>query len=581
MTASTLSLVPREPKQPNLDANRRARATLKMLWMTRPALRPEIKARCSEPNINGFRFFCNHFLWAHNEHKTGKDKVRPVVLWEIQEEIAEEIIEEVFKAAADENYEYNAYGDKARMMAWTFLNLALLLWFWMFFGISSIITSKTEADVDTPADMDTPMEKLRFWIDILFPQVPWLFPEGFDPNNKKYYKTGLISAGKGGAQISGIAPKGAIMRQARALIWLADELPHTENDDEVWDAAAGTVRVRIGGGTPNIQRGKACKAYRLRYNKEGENARVFLMPWYRHPDRGRGLRRLPNGELTSDWMEEQRKKKSRLIIAAEYEMDWHAAMGGAAVFKKTWRPECKRPGLDPDPYGGPIYFGWDPGGACMAVVAAQCDRWGRLRALWELALSPDDAPEGKTLLDAVAERVIREMETTFRHFQVLHVGDPYGSRKQLASQKLTEYELLYRDHKIKVQSAYMYAIRSDDRKTRRHLIMGDLMSKDVVDEHDTPLPALLYDPFKLHILDEALTSGYRYVVDEKTGAIDYEEVAKNHPYNDVVDCLGMIAIKLFDVVRNTKEKQNRPQKPREKQPQGKWRQTQRMNSRYA
>lgn len=572
--------VPREPKQPNLDENRRARATLKMLWMTRPNLRPEIKKRCSEPNINGFRFFCNHFLWAHNEHKTGKQKLLPVVLWEIQEEIAEELIVEVFNAANDENYEYNAYGDKARMMAWTFLNLALVLWFWMFFGISTIITSKTEGDVDTPADMDTPMEKLRFWINILWPQVPWLFPEGFDPGNKKYYKTGLISVGKGGAQISGIAPKGAIMRQARALIWIADELPHTENDVEVWDAAAGTVRVRIAGGTPNIQRGKSCKAYKLRYNKEGENARVFLMPWWRHPERGKGLRRLPTGELTSDWMEEQRKKKSRITIAAEYEMDWHAAMGGAAVFKKTYRAEMKRPGLEVDPFGGVVYFGWDPGGACMAVVAAQKDRWGHVRVLWEVALSPDDAPEGKSLLDAVAERVIREMEYTFKHYEVQHVGDPYGSRKQIASQKKTEYELLYEDHKIKVQSAYMYAIRADERKTRRHLILGDLMSKDIADETDTLMPGLLYDPFKLLLLDEALTSGYRWKVDETTGQIDYEEVAKNHPFNDIVDCLGMIVIKLFDSKRNTRDgNQSRPTKPRTRE-QGRWRQTRRMNSRY-
>lgn len=543
-------------------ANRTARANLKLLWMTKPEMREVIKARIVgdltdwKTVFEGFKFWANHFCFTHNEHKPPKERVQPLMLWDLQEEIAAVQIENICRAIFDDNYEWNAYGEKARMMAWTFLNLLIDQYFWQFHGISTVITSKTLDDVDTQGDMNTPFEKLRFQIELQFKQAPWLFPAAFNILDKEHYKTCLISTPGGGGQMAGLQPRGKAMRQARALIWEGDEFPHTDHDDELWDAACGTVRVRKVGGTPNRDRGESCKAYKLRYNREGEQCHVFELPWWRHPERAIGLQKLADGTYTSPWWEAKKAKNAKHVLATEYLMDWNAAMGAQALYAFTL--ESCVPGLQPDPLGTAIYRSWDPG-KCYGICWAQRDRYGRLLLLRELIMNEEDAPEGKTLMNAIAERAIALTSIHFKGWDIIDVGDPYASRTQVSFQEKTEYEMLYGNHKIRVHSAYMYAISSDERRKKRIEILNDLMGKPCVDNTGRTTPSFLLDPRACPISYEAIRQGYRWKISKETGK-PTDEIVKNHPFNEAIDTIGMVGVKLFDAKRNNNGSGNGPRR---------------------
>lgn len=551
------------PTLPDLEKHKQDRAKLKLIWLTDPAAQIKIYQRCKgssddvESIVQGFIFWANYFTWAHDEFQPPAQRVRPVYLWDFQVEIAREIITNVWRCANSPIGEWNAYGEKGRRTAWTFTNLLILQYLWQFHSISSVITSKTEEDVDRKGDMNTPFEKLRFQIEL---QPRFLLPEGFSTEDKEGYKTRLIAIPNGGSQIAGLQPRGKAMRQARALIWFGDEFPHTENDYELWDAACGTVRVRIVGGTPNTP---DCKAYKIRFNKDGENAHLFIIPWWEHPENAQGLFKKEDGSYSSPWFEEQLANKSKQTIAREYLMDWSAA-SGARVFH-MFRPNSCWQGLPL--VRGPVYRVWDPG-LCFAVVWGQVDEFGAIRFLREL-VAEDRHISSDTLLNYVARQALRISEADFQEFEIVDIGDPYASRKQIASQVKTEYELLQENFKIRVQSAFMFEIPAHERVKKRIEILSDKMSQDI---EGTGRPGLLIDPVRAPILYEAFSGAYSRVVTPRGEILD--EIARNHPINDVVDCAGMLALKAFYSTRNTTG-------PKVAKPRMSWRRgTTRRNSAY-
>ncbi|MBY0545815.1 MAG: hypothetical protein K2W95_00850 [Candidatus Obscuribacterales bacterium] len=540
---------------------KRKRAKLKLVLLQQQDKLEEIQEQIKERCAKDFIFWANNFGWAHDEHAPHKERIKPLCLWDFQEDIALEIIENIWRCAGSHMEEWNCYGDKARKVAWTFLNLLIIQWFWQFHGISTVITSKTLDDVDTKGDMNTPFEKLRFQIEVQYKQFPWLFPSNFSIHDKENYKTCLIAIPNGGAQIAGLRPDGKAMRQARALIWFGDEFPHVDGDVPLWDAACGTVKVRILGGTPNKERGKNCKAYRLRFNLDNENARVFNIPWWKHPENAKGLYRKPDGTLSSPWYESMCKQKSKQTMATEYLMDWMVAMGGQVFYALREEESCQL-GMLPDPYGGPIIFAWDPG-LTFAIVTGQKDRYGRLRLLDEIVLTKNEIGEGQVLLNVMAEKAVALMNKKYRSFEVIHVGDPYGSRQQISAQvkNETEFDLLRKNYGIRVQSAFLYAIRSDERKTSRIATLLDLMGSDVEEPSGHITPKLLFDRFSLKTLYEAFKSGYRWKTDDFGENTD--ELIEEHPFEDVVDCAGMIALKLYGKDRGDNNSGGpKPKKPK-------------------
>lgn len=534
------------PPLPNYAENKIARARINLLCLD-PEKGEQWKAQFYERCKRDFVFFADHFCYAYLEQKAGGGKTVPLVMFGFQKEMALDIIGEVFKCLEDDNYRWNGGGDKARKMTATFTSLLILLWLGMFHGVSSIITSKTLADVDVQEDMNSPFQRLRWQIKELYTQHPWLFPPDFDPDNKKCCKAKLISF-KNGGQIVGMAPDGKSMRQARALIWLADEFAFVDADLEVWQASAATIRMRLVYSTPN---GPNCKFSRLvneepdQEGEEPEQFHVYELDWWQHPEYATGLYRRPDGTLSSPYFDMILKSNTRQVVAKEYLRDHNESLGGM-VYGGTFRAaQSVVVGLQPDHYVKTIWCCWDPG-VNFGITFCQLDRWGRLCILQELYQHHDNV-KGKSLLDFMAMWCKRVIADEYEEFDVVHIGDPYATAIQLASQKSTEYQLLEKDHGIRVQSYFMQKMPTNERRKKRIEILKNLMGNDVeITDGKGGVsfgPKILVDRDRCKLTVKAFRGKYRYRV-EKDGTVT-EEILKTHPYTEVADCVGMTAIKLF------------------------------------
>jgi len=495
-----------------------------------------MKKRCA----SDFVFWAEHFCWAADEQTVGELKRLPLVLYEFQKEMALEMVRQVWLAVADPNYRWNGGADKARKMTATFTGLLVCQWFAQFHGISTIVTSKSKADADKKEDMNTPMERLRWQVRHQWESHPWLFPTTFNYQNDSQNKTGLMSFGNGG-QIATVAPDGNGMRQGRGLIWLGDEFAFVEHDYPCWEAAAGTVRIRFIFSTPDTPN---CKFFHLVRHLDGEQFHVFELDWWKHPDYAKGLYYRLDGTLSSPYMDNVLKTNSLRVVAKEYLRDHENASGGR-VFKMFRADESCIPGLRPDDRVQVIYRSWDPG-LTFAVTWGQVDRHGRLLLLHELTKNVEDIGSGETLLYKVAEHALRITEQHFNAWEIIDIGDPYGSRQQLSSQRKeeTEFELLKKHFKIRVQSAFMYAIQSHERREKRIELLGDAMREEIELEEGKLTPRLLINPDTCPHTVDAFKGKYRRPTDERGQELE-GEIVQSRPHTDVVDCHGMFAIKAF------------------------------------
>lgn len=538
--------LPKPPPQPDLLENKKKRIKLDILLRSDPSVQEELKKRCA----SDFVFWAEHFCWALDEQTIGESKRIPLVLYEFQKEMCLEMIAQVWKAVADPNYRWNGGADKARKMTATFSGLLVCQWFAQFHGVSTIVTSKSKETADVAGDMKTPMERLRWQVRQQWETTPWIFHADFNYDNKQQNKIGLMSFGTGG-QISTVAPDGDGMRQGRALIWLGDEFAFVEKDYACWEAAAGTVRIRFIFSTPN---NPLVKFYQLVNHAEGEQFHVFELDWWKHPDYAKGLYYKSDGTLSSPYMDNVVKTNSARVVAKEYLRDHENASGGR-VFKMFRSEESCIPGLRPDAQVNTIYRSWDPG-LTFAVTWNQIDRYGRLLLLHELVMDVEDIGVGETLLYKIAEKALRITELYYNEWDIVDIGDPYASRQQLSSQKKeeTEYELLKKHFRIKVQSAFMYKISSHERREKRIELLGDAMREELELETGKVTPRLLINTENCPKTIEAFKGKYRRPTDERGQEIE-GEIVEARPYTDVVDCHGMFAIKAFytDSERNTEK----------------------------
>lgn len=554
---------------PDLFANKKERIRFDLLASQGEIMQNWLYERCKRD----FFFWAEHTCHWHDAFAPIERREGPLVMFRFQRGMAEVMIENTFRALNEPDYRWNGGADKARRMTCTYTGLLIIQWFAQFWSVSSVVTSKTEKDVDRADDLNTPLQRLKWQVK---KQPDFLLPKTYSRTDKSQNKLGLLNFGNDG-QIVGMAPTGEAMRQARALIWLGDEYAFVENDIQLWEASSGTVKVRYIFSTPN---GPACKFYRLIYRKdktqEGkpEQFHLFELDWWKHPENAQGLYRKPDGTLSSPMFDNIVANNSRQVVAREWLRNHSESVGGLIYF--MFRDESKRLELQPDP-SMPIYISWDPG-LNFAVVFGQRDRNSILRLFYNVVMTPDDVSRGTTLLRAVAERVQLLAQTIFgEHLKagmIKHIGDPYASTKQIASQEKTEYEMLYDLFRINVESAFMYkVVDRNERKKKRIEIMSDLMVREVDLDDGTTSPALLIDPLHCAITVEAFKEGYRRRVDEKTGE-ETDEILDSHPSADVADASGMIAVYCYARdLRYLGSINDKPERRRREERSPEWRRT--------
>ena len=533
-----LLALPPLPPQPNVDDVKLKRFKLDVLLREHPEQWPAVYDRCKRD----FFFWAEMFCFAYNEHTTGGNKIIPLALYQFQRMMAGTIIENVWRVLETDYERWNAGSDKARKMTATFTALLVCQWFAQFHGISTVITTKTKDDVDITEDMNTPFERLRFQIER---QPKHLLPPSFNIDNKETYKKRLINFGNGG-QLTGIAPTGNAMRQARALIWLGDEFAFLKKpkDEEVWEGSSGTVRIRLIFSTPN---GTDCKFHYLIYpddledEKDAVQFHTFELDWFKHPDYAEGLRRLPDGTLTSHFMEALKANEKPATIAKEYLRD-HGDSAGGKVYFMFAKYLSGRDILEPDQETKVIYRSWDPGGH-FAVGIGQKNEDNQLLCLKEFYRDREKTAKNTTVLRAIAEEVINWTEEHYQGWDIVDIGDPYGAQINGDDDKESTFSKLFTIYQIRVMSAFVKKMPTHTRRSKGIEIIRDLMVSAVKKPDGTEQPQLLIHRTRCSRTMKAFSDKYRY---EMLDGVPTDEIARNHPYNDIADVWRYMAIKLFD-----------------------------------
>jgi hypothetical protein len=500
---------------PDSTERLRQRMQLMLLCKQKPENAAAIYARCKEDIF----FFLENFGWV--EYRQGTDTAAiPVVLMPQQKEFIPYFVNVLKEAAESEIFKHNEIIEKARFTAGTWTMLFIIIWFWCFHNASFIVLSKKEDDVDREGDLDTPFEKMRFFLKRL---PDFLLPPGFDISKRQWSKTMLLKSPAGG-QITGDSSSASATRQKRALMALFDEFAFCENDAAIWSSASGAVKVRCAVSTPN---GTNNKYYRLRWGKEGEKVHVTSFTWQRHPVFGRGLRQLPDGRYTSPWYEERRIHDSAQTLARDYDLNYQDSLGATVFF--LYGGHHLDPDLRPNRESKLIRI-WDPG-LTFAVLWAEIDRYDRWLFYKELVMK-------NAVLDHVAGSVIEITNEIAEGCKVEDIGDPANMYRRASITEDTEYSILQRRYGIYVKTTSISSVSPQKRTMQSIKALLDKMGTKC-NELNTPM--LMINPKECPILHEAFGGAYAWEVDQQ-GNIREGYPAQVHPYEDVVDDARYLAL---------------------------------------
>jgi hypothetical protein len=502
---------------PNADELRKDRMQLLLRCLQDPAYAAVVKRRCADDPV----YFIENFGWVEARQAIGATATAiPVLMYPQQKEYVLHMVDILKQAAASETFNWNELVEKARMTAGTWSTLFVFIWFWIFHNASFLIMSKKEDDVDKEGDLDTPFEKIRFFVRKL---PNFLLPVGFDINSKKWSKTLLLKL-PGGGQISGDSSAVHATRQKRALAILYDEFAYCENDEAIWTGGAGTVKVRIAVSTPN---GVNNKYYRLRFNKENEKVHITSFTWWRHPVFGKDLRQLADGRYTSPWYEDKVANNSAQTVAKEYDLNYADSIGAKIFF--SYNSQHVDDELAPNPESKLVRI-WDPG-LTFAVLFAEIDRYERLLFYRELVMR-------NAVLDNVAAAVLDITEEIAPGCRVEDIGDPANIYRRGSITEDTEYSILQRKYGIYVRTTSISAVTTQKRTMQSITYLKDKMGTFM---NDLKTTQFLINSKECPLLHEALSGAYAWEVD-KNGHILEGKPAQIHPYEDVADCARYLAL---------------------------------------
>lgn len=256
------------------------------------------------------RFFANAFCWLHEPRPSlGQPSSLPFVTYPYQDEA----LLEVDACLGNEDLVI----EKSRDMGVSWLVLVAMVRRWLFeFEQAFGLTSRTEDYVDNGSDPKSLFFKVRFLVDRL---PMWMLPgRGRDVAKKHMTLANL----ENGSIFVGEAPTGNMFRGGRLTALLADEL--AAFDRNMGFAVMGSTRdvtpSRIFPSTLARQSG-AFEQLAL-----GTRIRKLTLPWWRHPEKARGLYRKPNGKLASAWYDrEVGRCVSPAEAARELDIDHQAA----------------------------------------------------------------------------------------------------------------------------------------------------------------------------------------------------------------------------------------------------------------
>ncbi len=242
-----------------------------------PILQRDLLAACNESML----FWINTFAWTYHQWDTNPDtgrrkeaevKHNPFITWEIQDE-GFDLFEYHLKNALD------LLIDKSREMGASWMCIDFMHWLWLFRSESQLLEmSRTEGYVDQTGNMKALFQK-HDYINGWLPD--WMLPPDIFAGQKNRTKMHMLNSVNGSC-IDGESTTEHAGSGDRRLVVLLDEFAKVEKGRLMRSATRDVALMRIINSTP----AGAGTEY-SRWKLDGK-IKVFILPFYEHPDKGKG-----------------------------------------------------------------------------------------------------------------------------------------------------------------------------------------------------------------------------------------------------------------------------------------------------
>ena len=480
-----------------------------------------------EAVVRGCLFYFEYFAWTYDPREKPDSRIQPMVLYkEYQPQIVRHVIEQI-EATIGSIERSDTLFEKSRDMGLSWLIYHIAIYYLIFREGNILVGSNTAGDLDKLGDMGTTFEKMRLQMRQLFELTPWVLPASFNP--KTDMPECIIRLGEG-RQILGKPSTANFGRGPRATFIILDEYQSWDNAYPAFTSCTMTSNCRFLIGTPL---GPHNHYARLARGEAEEKVYVYRVHWTLHPLKAAGLSTDENGQPTSPWYRMQCSKLSPEQVASEIDIKYDVSTKARIFYDFLEIHRVKK--LEPV-RGSRIIRVWDPG-QTFAVLFMQIDRHQRCLVLREEIFEHADIHD-------VAQEVIQISQQYYSDFEFDDCGDPAGANRTNSAQEAPEYQIL-NEYDIFVDYFYVQEMQARARvKSRIQAIRNKL--RELCTSPTCPGPSFLIDETRCPKLAEAMSEKYRWKIDRITKK-PLDIVDEQHPWEDVVDCLGYGLLYKFGV----------------------------------
>lgn len=342
-----------------LDQNLQWRKRLRDAAAGDEGLQRQLRHACEVSAL----FWMNAFAWTFRQKMVNKDGDEvpckgadahwPFITWKVQDEAVDTLVDCIDNG-------HDAAIDKSRDMGASWICATVIHHYFQFRASTTFLeVSRKEELVDKRGDMDSLFEKHRY---LLRMQPAWLRPRLVRDN---YMNLGNEDIG---SAIMGESTNGDVGRGGRKTAVLLDEFAAVKNGEEIDLSTADTTACRIFNSTP-----MAGAWFTKIVKSHPPRARVVVLPWWRHPEKGAGAHQVYGEDgkptWTNHWFEKQCARRSKKDVAQNLNMD-HAGAGTTFFDHEEIERHRRAHEIDPIARGELRILADDPGNELKARIIA-------------------------------------------------------------------------------------------------------------------------------------------------------------------------------------------------------------------
>lgn len=373
-------------------------------------------------------YFFNTYLYTEKNRTFFSDDTPtevPFILFPYQEEYVTEVWESIIEGnkPVEKRKPWvltNVFIEKSRQMWISWVTSWLFLYWFLFHKHKYSLISRTSDEVDSPWDMDSMFEKIRFMMRNL---PDWMLPKGLskEPWKDKSNRFMNISDPNSQASITWkTATPWAWRWWTRNAIFM-DEMASMQYASQINKSAWSNTPCRIYNSTPEW---KLNEFYRMRVKAEEWDIKRLRYHWSEHP------------HYNQDWYAQKTKWMTKEEVAQELEIDYETSLVWRVYPEFTQQPED----IIYDPQK-PLFIsidnshGWaDPHAVLVWQIDTKTHYWDIIDSI-EVNCSVTDMAEFMTwqpkfqLTDA--QLSFLERYRLYNWKRAIFVSDPYDTHSKL------------------------------------------------------------------------------------------------------------------------------------------------------